>query len=293
MSKAPTGETHGHCLCGAVEYAQGALQLAWVESLDPGRDGELQCLGVTLWITDHAVAALVRPGNLPAARRVYASETAGASEPSWVMTAAEIRAAHAEQCLNLLVLHFWTRRPPFEPEFQAVFVQSHTKFRDLHQGYGVRQLLQEVAPFEVDILRAAGLKIVRADAPDAAVPRVLLGLVREDALADPGSTLSFLFLSPKSHLDLRPSVQRMLSLALQQLTDDDIAQALACSRDYVRKLWDDAYEKLDAAGISKVGNATAPDSTAAPRGRERRRQALEFLRGNPQELRPGLADQGT
>ena len=148
-------------------YAQGALQLAWVESLDPGRDGELQCLGVTLWITDHAVAALVRPGNLPAARRVYASETAGASEPSWVMTAAEIRAAHAEQCLNLLVLHFWTRRPPFEPEFQAVFVQSHTKFRDLHQGYGVRQLLQEVAPFEVDILRAAGLKIVRADAPDA------------------------------------------------------------------------------------------------------------------------------
>ncbi len=170
-------------------YAQGALQLAWVESLDPDRNGEIQCLGVTLCITDHALAALVQPGSSPAASRVYAAEAAGSSGPSWAMTAADIRAVHGELRLNLLVLHFWTRRPPFEAEFQAVFLQSHTKFRDLHQGIGVQRLLQEVAPFETDILLASGLKILRAYVPDAAVPRVLLGLDRDDALAKPGSTL--------------------------------------------------------------------------------------------------------
>lgn len=199
----------------------------------------------------------VRFADLPRALACLPPSDLGAAENvtlenwrKWYAQGALQLAAHAEQKLNLLVLHFWTRRPPFEPEFQAVFVQSHAKFRDLHQGYGVQRMLQEVTLPEIDILLAAGLKVVRADAPDAVSPRVVLGLGREDGLAFPGSTLSFLFLSPKSRLGLRPSVQRMLGLALQQLTDDGIALALACSRDYVRKLWDDAYEKLDAAGIS-------------------------------------------
>jgi hypothetical protein len=119
----------------------------------------------------------------------------------------------------------------------------------------------------------------------------LMGLNREDAHTMPGSALAFLFFSPRSRLDLRPSVQRMLGLALQQLTDDDIAAALACSRDYVRKLWDDAYDRLDEAGVLRTGSAPSLDSVNAPRGRERRRQALEFLRSNPQELRPGLPDE--
>jgi len=84
----------------------------------------------------------------------------------------------------------------------------------------------------------------------------------------------------------------MLGLGLGQLTDDDFAQALACSRDYVRKLWGDVYERLDQAGVLQTGNPGSADSTVAPRGWERRRLALEFFRANPQELRPGLPDQG-
>ena len=274
-------------------YAEGALQLGWVETLGPDAGGEVQCLGVTLWITDHAVRALAERGEGTAAQRICLAERAGAADPAWVMDATQIGAAHTAQTLNLLVIHFWTRRAPFEPDFQPVFVQSYALFKEQHQGYGVRQMLQEVPLYQADILKAGGLKTVRADAPDASLPLALLGLNREEAHATPGSSLAFLFFSPPSRLGLRPSIQRMLGLALRQLTDDDIAQALSCSRDYVRKLWGDVYENLDQAGVLQAGNPGSADSNVAPRGRERRRLALEFFRANPQELRPGMPDQVT
>ena len=85
----------------------------------------------------------------------------------------------------------------------------------------------------------------------------------------------------------------MLQLALQQLTDDDIAEALGCSRDYVRKLWSDAYARMEDQGVLVLSDASLPhstrrDPTGPKRGRERRRLVLEFLRANLQEVRPGL-----
>ena len=272
-------------------YGQGALQAGWVESAGSAVNSDLHCLGVSLWITDEAVRALQATGEGTAAQRIVKFALSGTPGPSWVMQAAEIRAAHAAQKLNLLVLHFWANRPPFDPEFQPVFVQSNVQFRAQHQGYGVQWLLQEVPVPEANILMAGGLKLLRADPASLPMPMALLGLNRDDAQTMPGSALAFLFFSPKSSLNLRPSVQRMLGLALRQLTDDDIAQALSCSRDYVRKLWDDTYDRLNLAGILHAGNVTGADPAGAARGRERRRQALEFFRNNPQELRPGLPEQ--
>ena len=272
-------------------YAQGALQAGWVEGAGSAVTPEIQCLGVSLWITDEAVLALQMTGEGSAAQRIVKAVLSGTQTSGWVMQAAELREAHAAQKLNLLVLHFWARLPPFDPKFQPVFVHSNVQFRAQHQGYGVQWLLQEVPLPQAHVLTAGGLKILRADPADSPMPMALLGLNRDDAHGMPGSALAFLFFSPKNSMDLRPSVQRMLGLALEQLTDDDIAQALSCSRDYVRKLWDDAYDKLNQAGVIHAGNGLTNDSPGAPRGRERRRQALEFFRNNPQELRPGLPDE--
>ena len=274
-------------------FAQGALQLGWVETAGSGaKEEEIRSLGATLWITDEAVCALQRPGHGTAAQRIMEAVRGDGSAPAWVMNQAQIRAAHATQQLNLLVLHFWSKHGPLDPEFQPVFVRSNMQFAEMHQGYGLKWLLQEVTVPEVEILTASGLKILRTAPAGATVPRVLLGLNRDDAHALPGSTLAFLFLSPRSRLDLRPSVQRMLSLALRQLTDEDIATALGCSRDYVRKLWGVAYEKIESAGVLGADSGEKSGATSTPRGRERRRRTLEFLRSNPQELRPGLPDHG-
>lgn len=94
---------------------------------------------------------------------------------------------------------------------------------------------------------------------------------------------------------MKPAVQRMLQLALCQMTDDEIAAALGCSRDYVRKLWSDTYARLEDQAALRLNDSSALES-ALPgpadhkRGQERRRLALDFLRANVQVLRPGLPD---
>ncbi len=120
--------------------------------------------------------------------------------------------------------------------------------------------------------------------PDTGSPRALAMLARDDARAEPGSLLSFLFLTPPSRLRLRPSEQRMLLLALRQLTDSDIAERMDCSREYIRKLWSRVYDALHAhAALAHVEES---ESRKNHRGREKRRLALEFFRAHPEELRP-------
>lgn len=205
------------------------------------------------------------------------------------MQAAEIRLAHDRGALNLMVLHFWTASDVTDPAFHPVFLQAHASFRDIHQGFGVQRMYQEVPLTHVPFLAAAGMQTLHTSAGAASGGLAWMGITHKDANASPGSTFSFLFFSPPRRLNLKPAVQRMLTLAARQSTDDDIADMLGCSRDYVRKLWTDAYAMMEDAGVLSPLNHQQPGTSAPVRGRERRRAALEFLRANPHELRPGLA----
>ncbi len=270
-------------------HQRGSLTLSRVDAI--GGDGrrQLKALGATLWLTDRGTAALTQASTQSCVHRVYAAEQ---DKLAWVMQTSEVEQAHDTNKLNLMVLHFWSAVEVGSADFQPIFIQAHSLFRDTYQGFGVQQLLQEVPASNAPILKAAGMHAVE-DQPDEMQNRLVLMRIRaEDASANPGSTFSFLFFSPRRRLNLKPAVQRMLQLALRQLTDDEIAEALGYSRDYVRKLWNDAYARMEGQGALRVKDTSAASSMLHPinpkRGRERRRLALEFLRANVQELRPGL-----
>ena len=261
-------------------HQQGALTIGMVESVDADRPPIIVGAGITAWITEEAVGILHRSHCDPGSVQLYRAES---DRARWVLNQRQIAAAHAQCHLNLWIVHFWPEPDPGNPDFAAFFVQADASFRELHDGFGVGRLFQEVPGGHVPMMQAAGMRIARA--PEPSCPRALTMLAREDARSGPGSLMSFLFLKPRGQLGLKPSEQCMLTLALRQLTDADIAERMSCSREYIRKLWSRVYDALhSSAGLAHGPEIKLPTSQ---RGREKRRLALEFFRAHPEELRPG------
>lgn len=232
-------------------------------------------LGVTAWLSETGVQEAMRPGDDAFSARLYRQGNDGASP---VLTYSALCEGHQAQTLSLVLLHFWSSVQRGDPGFIDLLMHAHLGFRELHEGYGLSSLYQEAYDDSVVVLAQAGLWPVLPRRNG----RTMMGLDREEAVRSPGSTMSVLFLTPPARLVLPGACQRMLTLALRQLTDEGIAGHLGCSRDNVRNLWARVYEAMLEAGVLPAG----VDPNA--RGPEKRRLALEFFRTHPQELRPGL-----
>lgn len=264
-------------------HAQGALAVSIVEHIGMA-DGQarLVALLVRIWVNDPMFDAALGRGAESLARQLYLS--VNDAQPSPVLSQIEIYQAHHQCDLNLLLVHCWEQAELSDSAARDVYLHKHAAFEESHFGFGVKRMLCEAPMAKVQTLQAAGLREWQRD---GAIPdRVLMHMDQARAQAQMGSTFSFLFLRPPARLRLRPATQRMLALAMRQLTDEDIAARLGCTRDYVRSLWDAVYDILDRAGL---GEQQLPGA-ARKNGRnsERRRRCLEFFRQHPQELRPGL-----
>lgn len=174
---------------------EGALSAGIIEAIEGDRPASVAGVGVTAWITDEAVARLHRAHPNPGSVQLYRGEAAG---EEWVLKSRQIALAHSRCSLNLWIVHFWPDPDPSHPDFAAFFVQSDASFREVHDGFGVGRLFQEVAAEHVPMMQAAGMRIARP--PEAGCPRALAMLAREDARTDPGSRMSFLFLKPPGQL---------------------------------------------------------------------------------------------
>jgi len=77
------------------------------------------------------------------------------------------------------------------------------------------------------------------------------------------------------------SQQKLLMTALRGGTDEDLAQELEISLSGIKKAWQTIYAKAEKSGIQ------IPDShESAARGKERKRNLLDYMRAHPEELRP-------
>jgi hypothetical protein len=249
---------------------QHALNVGVIERRTNGA-AEVVGLGVTAWLSSTGLAEVLKGSDVTLSARLYAHDT-------WpVLTYPQLCEAHRAQTLTLAVLHFWSALRRGDEGFIELLMHGHQALRELHEGFGIAGLYVEALDDAVVVLAQAGLWPVL---PRRA-GRTMMGLQRDEALHSPGSTMSFLFLAPAARLALPGPCQRMVTLALRQLTDEGIAAQLKCTRDHVRGLWEKVYDALEAVGALPIGAGQA-------RGPERRRLALEFFRTHPQELRPGL-----
>jgi hypothetical protein len=169
-------------------------------------------------------------------------------------------------------------------------------FRLAHQGYNLKEVI--CAPIGEDTLHwalDAGFRLRRdycgfyqaanLPVPEAAKRPWLVGLTKEEALANYGSRASGLFIFTPPRFRFSFCEQAILRRSLIGETDEEMASHLCISPWTVKKRWQSIYERVARTDV-KLLPATIREVASESRGAERRRHLLDYLRQHPEELRP-------
>jgi hypothetical protein len=211
-----------------------------------------------------------------------------------LLPTAEVRAANAGAGLIGLVTRWAITgdQPSLE---DATYLRSYLyqSFSNFSRGYRFQELLIEATGERAcDEAIRAGFRLLNDYAeyyrrcpplPSPAERPFLLGLTREEALADAGSFLHYAFACASPRWNLEPFAQQMLACALGGASDEEIAQRLGWSVSKIHKGWLDIYKRVEerSPGLLPV---TQPDQRK--RGREKRAVLLRYLEEHPEEIRP-------
>lgn len=271
-------------LLHAGELHAGAV----VEERGGGHETPLSC-GMTVFLEERFVADYLRAPAPYLTARVYEHVLKGRSP---ILPAKDVAAANAAAQLNLAILHFAIREPPSDDDRgRMILSAAQAGFRLCHLGYRVRRVLAEGYGDEVPFYMAGGFTLksdysVAFASSDAPVNRWrphLMGLFNEDAEARiAGTTVSFLFQRSEPRFHFSPAEKRVLSRAVLDESDAEIAGALKVSPDAIKKIWLRIHQRVAAV----ASELTEPAALDRRRGKERRRRLLQYLRYHLEEVRP-------
>jgi DNA-binding NarL/FixJ family response regulator len=121
--------------------------------------------------------------------------------------------------------------------------------------------------------------------------RIALVLTREQAeRGEFGSALGLLFASRRPRLGFARIQQQVLEGAVDDLSDEEIADHLGLSSHAVNMRWRTIYERIDARPelAADIFHCRDRSQGEAGGGRKRRR-VVAFVRAHPEELRPFAA----
>jgi DNA-binding CsgD family transcriptional regulator len=241
--------------------------------------------GLSVFATDAFAERLDR--GQPLLSRAFLEQWESGPRP--YLTKKEIAAANAGDGLNLLILHYgWCEHVTPEDMTTLQHLQTE-RFIQQHAGYLTKEYLHEFfGPQLRDFMLAAGL-VLKHDSRGETWRDALAGVAEEDwpYLAVHGAepsrpgTITSIFRSKaaRPRFGLSPGEQRLIELALEGRSDDELAAALSLSPWTVKKRWQRIYGKVE----------THEPSLFASEGdklRQRRRYLLAFMREHPEELRP-------
>jgi hypothetical protein len=160
---------------------------------------------------------------------------------------------------------------------KGVFVEASLQFEQLVQGSGLfHHSYHELTGSNQDLMIPAGTGTKRA----------LYRVRRSDKERLPPSCAAFVimtYIAPSFHFT--PSEQRLLTLAIDGNTDQDIAAALGVSRDAIKQTWRSIYDQV-ATVMPELFEETTENVPQPGRGTEKRRYIVSHVRDNLQELRP-------
>lgn len=275
-----------------VILREGVGHSAVVEDAGRPAGARIIAFGISIFAADGFVQELGAQPRPYLGRRVL-DAWLGGSRP--FLTADGVRRANTEGGLTLTALH-----APYSPEVtegEAYHRMARTligAFAERHSGYRLKALLTEAIGTRRLQLHLGGGWTLRSDyadyyqthpAPPDSVRPFLVGLTREEALANPGLAISMLFSYTPPRLGFRPAEQALLGEALDGKTDEELAAALSLSLWTVKKRWLAVYDRVAAAQpdlLPQTGDA----SPFPTRGAEKRRSLLNYLRQHQEELRP-------
>lgn len=216
----------------------------------------------------------------------------------------DVRKANAQEGLNVLITR-WQRADVLlsADEQRRVYEFMNRVFLTALRGYHLKEvLLPTIGEFALCQGLAAGFRLRRDYAghfqrhPPLPAPErrpYLLSVTREESFAGEGSLMSHFFVYTPPRLALLPRHKEFLRLALDGLTDEEIADALCVSVSGVKNWWRDAYRHVATVDPERFASFGEPDATGPGqptrevRGKEKRRLLLQHLREHPEELGPG------
>jgi hypothetical protein len=262
---------------------------------DPSRPypESIEAFGMSVFVSDAFLTELTAKPSPMLATRLYQAIVSGRSP---VLDFAEMQAGNSTTGLNLFIVHFGLRNHDMTvPRTLQALQFGSAAFYFFHSGYRINVLLSEVfGEQQARYMEAGGFRL-ETDFGNVAFPEgagdcrnrpFLFALRKDDVAQGAVNQLSFLFQPPTAILGLPHTEQRILSRALQNESDQEIAEATGVSLDAVKKAWGRIYGRVAAAAPYIIGGHSA--QPGGHRSLEKRRHLLDYLRGHLEELRPHL-----
>jgi DNA-binding CsgD family transcriptional regulator len=215
-----------------------------------------------------------------------------------VLSREQVALANAQDGLNVMMCFGgWKRDGMSREQIVAIRERQFEAFYLAHNGYRLKEIFAEAIGQEAfQWMLDAGARLRRdysryfekhaSPIPEISRRPWLVGLTKEEALANPGSHLSSLFVYTPPRFHFNPSEQALLHHALLGKTSEDLAALLFISPWTVKKRWHAIYDRVADVDGDLLPSPIAYGVHASSRGAERRRQLLNYLRQHLEELRP-------
>jgi len=270
----------GGAIATLIESEQ--LRGGCVEEAGTAGAWEVSATGASVFISDSVADAYLAEPTPFFAAQLMARVLAG--EPDVVLNVREIARGNATTGLNLFVLGFTHRYGADEPPIlRPMLARAIEHFVYAHRGYRLRRMLRE-DPYPIaDVLVASGMTVAH-DFADIG-RKVLVAEPGAATQIFPSSTVSMLFNYSTPQVLYSNAERRLLDLAVDGLTDGEIAAELDVSANTIKQTWRSIYERTLRKVPLALG-AAGQSSLDGVRGQEKRRHLLTYLRDHPQELRP-------
>jgi hypothetical protein len=247
-------------------------------------------IGQAVFVSD-AFVAWARSGLM--GPWVNARVTQPMPDGSWpLLDLTQVRAANSGDGLNVLLAHWATSLLPTD-EVHLVRAYMGRESLRFYRGYNFKEMLVETLGDEARRRALSSGLFLRSDysahyqthppLPSPERRPYLLGVTRDEALADEGSLISHVFVYAPPRLFFKPHEQEMLLLALEHAADERIAEALDLTVGAVKRRWLAIYRRVEDV---LPGLLPGSNDEVSARGPEKRRILLRYLVDHLEELRP-------
>jgi len=275
-----------------------ALGTAIIQAGD-GPRAPICYFGVSVFVSDDFVREIKTPPLFwfgpELARRILRGR-------SPLLTDRQVREANSGAGMNLICWESCVR-PGFE-KYNEVHRMIMSVFLEAHAGFRWKEVINsqvDSAERLVWAMKTGGLlwdppsgryvETLENEAREIVQEPHLIGVTREMELARPGSWagswVGAMFDHRLPRCGFSRGEQRMLMLALEGGTDQDLSKELGISLPTVKKAWLSVYRRVtENLPELNLDDSQAADTPSEVRGKEKKRRLLAYVREHFEELRP-------
>jgi DNA-binding CsgD family transcriptional regulator len=282
------------------------LRRAWLRLLDcdaktaivfeeaDGSSPRIWGFGVSVFVRDEFIQELKTPPLVWIGPEL-AKRVAGDNSP--ILTYDELRQANASDGLNLLVWDGCIRHT-VKNESEG-YNKMMAYFMGEHRGYRWKEVISLQSPHAEwlgAILRSGGLYWEPAsgrwvDLPQKPLEEIVraphvTGLSRDPGTRRPGAWADSLFDYQPPRVGFTRSEQRLLLLALDGGTDEELSNDLGVSLSTVKMTWRAIYNRVATTLPALIPSPSQHGSSTGSRGKVKKQRITAYLREHPEELRP-------